>query len=343
MRRVELAAGQSITEPGLYYMNVGTGKLEGWLMPPFDPQRPVRWLQTTADHRWLTFAYDQERISVTPGPNRFLLQPRVWQTAGGATFTLVDGEMELISTFVIDPGTPGSVDFLFSDDGARLAAADSSPGGGLFLRVAGGSDPHWLAGGAGVVVETSPGRQLLSRTGELALLPDAPKPSWRPNQWYLPSPDRPDLFLTGTKVIDRSGPLIQAAQIAEGAHARAISAGWGPASREVQILFTPPLGKGFELEPWIHFLPSLQRPPFPDKHPLEVRDPLGECLNLRAEPPREARSLRCLPTGTRLSIAVKPNQYVRTSWNEQIPLVGGRDGGGRAGLGGHQHRKHCVR
>ncbi|MFZ5815936.1 MAG: hypothetical protein ACOY93_11605 [Bacillota bacterium] len=53
-----------------------------------------------------------------------------------------------------------------------------------------------------------------------------------------------------------------------------------------------PLVKGFEREPWTNFLPGLQRPPFPEKHPLEVQDPRGECLNLREEPTLKGRIAR---------------------------------------------------
>jgi|GEM_PF-5556535 len=433
MRRVELAAGQSITEPGLYYMDVATGKLEGWLMPPWDQHKQMRWAQTTPDHGWITFGmagqgylirrsdgqvfrYDSERLWVTPGPGVFLVQQPYWSGTARGKMALVDGEMKLVSTFALDPGMPGNVQFLFSPNGKTLAAAEGSDGGGLslvdvatgrvtklagpwgdgsvrfltlpalgefvvihgnyqqpmwlerynwqgglvgrkqvtgweasispdgrmlavtqsmghdgqatmmqewgsekpLLRVAGGLGPAWLAGGTELVVETSRGWQLVSKTGDMRPVPLAGPAQWRPFEWYLPSSDRPDLFLTGAKVVDRSGRTVHSTQLAAGAQARLLSGGWGPSSREVQLVVIPPLHKGFEREPSSHFLPRVQRPPFPDKYPLKVEDPKGECLNLRAEPSITGRVIRCLPTGSRLALVVSPEGDLSSNWVDQM-------------------------
>lgn len=435
VRRVELAAGQSISAPGLYYMDVATGNIEGWLMPPFDQKRAMRWMQTTPDHRWIifeldgqgylirrsdakAFSYDPERIGVTPGHDVFLLQPAVWRAGGeSGRFTLVDGDMQLISALAADPGVPGNVQLLFSPDGKKLAVAEGSGRGGLslvevatgtvvkvagawddsiirfvtlpalgefavihhdyleplwverynwqgefvgrkqvegwdvaisnngrmlavtqsmglygeavilhdwekdkpLLRVAGGIRPAWQASGSELVVDTSRGWQLVSRNGDIRIAPEAGAPRWHPFEWYQPSPDRPDLFLTGMKVVDRSGRVVQATQIPEGAQARALSAGWGPASREVHMVVIPPLGKGSEIGPWGYFLPRVQQPPFPERHPLQVQgSPGGECLDLRAAPSLQGRIVRCMPAGTHLAMRLTPEGNTSTTYEDQM-------------------------
>lgn len=143
MRRTDLAPGQAITEPGLYFMDVATGRIEGWTMPPFDSTRAMRWMQTTSDQRWITFgmdgrgylirrsdgrafSYNSEHVTLIPGPGVCL----VWRQGENHTFALVNADMQLLSTFTVEPG---DLQFLFSPDGQKLALARGSGGGGASL------------------------------------------------------------------------------------------------------------------------------------------------------------------------------------------------------------------
>ncbi len=411
MRPVELASGQAIQEPGLYYMDVATGRLEGWPFPASDTlDTQMGWAETAPDHQWgifqmekvgylvrrtdgATFRFDAERFWVMPGPGRFLLAPRAWGEGQIPTYAILDHELKLLSTFSL-PGARGHERFLFSPDGNQLAAAlpakglaridvatgqaipvtsargdggqlshhpdgfllhtyatdqprrlqwfdwegrlqgeregdldlAFSPDGRLIasvqsmgdygpavvvqevgsekplFRVAGATDPRWVANGTELIVSTRMGWQVVSTSGEMQPAPQAGEPEWHIFDWYLPAPENPDLFLTDTRVVDRTGRIVQATQLADGIPADVAGAGWGPTATEVHIVAAFRGGKGWEIGPAEEFLPGVQRPPFPEEYPLQVQDHQGQCLNLREEASKGARIIRCLPTGTRLAM-----------------------------------------
>jgi len=408
MRKVEMPAGQAMTEPGLYYMDLATGELEAWLTPPQDPAWPMGPMETTPDHRWLTmfwgsdaylirrsdgqaFRYNQEQHTVTVGPNLFLFAHRSDQEKN--TYIIMDDEMQQVSTFTLDRPTSGSERFLFSPDGKGLAvthdqsltlidvatgsitqtlklqgdpatltalpdlgemvvttasynepmhiyrinwqgqllgeqqvngyAAAFSRDGKLLataqymgdigaatvvqewgsetplFRVAGSLGFNWLPNATGLITDTRLGWQLVTMTGEMGPVPGG-EPGWKWFKWYRPSPTDPDLFLTDTRVLNRAGAVVQAASVPANSPASVTGAGWSTSGDEVHFAVTYPLGRGFDIGMWTMFLPRLQRWPFPETYPLEVRDPKGECLNLRETHAANGTVIRCLPTGTRM-------------------------------------------
>ncbi len=411
IQRVELPAGQAIEQPGLYYMDVATGKLEGWLPPTPDPRRPMARMDTTPDHRWLTysqqdhaylirradgqaFRYNPGEVWVVPGPGLLLVGPTHGQPR---SYAIVNDEMKLLSTFSLPTAPRGTSQFLFSPDGTRLAAAlegglsivdvatgeattlaplqgdwpvptnlpqlgefvvragtqikrfdwegkptgemeletwhvQISPDGRLLsyaqsmgrygqaivvqewgsetplFRIAGALGSTWTADSSALITDTRLGWQMVSTTGNMRTPPEAGDAHWHAFQWYRPSPDNPDLFLTATRVINRAGQTVQATAIKDPTQALVATAGWGPTAAEVHIVVTSPIGKDWDQDLSANFLPAVQRPPFEETYPLQVRDPKGECLNLREEPSTSGPVIRCLPTRTRFSATMAQNE-----------------------------------
>lgn len=171
------------------------------------------------------------------------------------------------------------------------------------FRVAGGLGARWLADSSEVLVQTSQGYRLVSATGALTPAPPSPgSDSYQPFVWLFPSPDDANLFLTSATVIERNGQKRREATLAEGEHLRIEQVYWGPTSASYHFMVMPPLGKGWEPDIWYWLIPKVQRPPYPEQYPLQVEDPEGECLNLRAEASSASKIIRCLPTGTRLAL-----------------------------------------
>lgn len=171
------------------------------------------------------------------------------------------------------------------------------------FRVAGGNSPAWLADSEQFLVYSTLGYQLVSATGSMKPAPPtAAPPSPRSKMWLRPSPDNPDLIVTGPAIIDHTGRTRQELRLGGSKPLFVAHSDWGPASGEVSLTVLRSVGAGWEpVNDWI--TPKIQRPPFPDKYPLAVADPKGECLNLRSTPAQTSKVIRCLPNGTRLAVA----------------------------------------
>lgn len=173
------------------------------------------------------------------------------------------------------------------------------------FRVAGGWVPRWVAGSTDLLVATSRGYRLVTADGRLQPAPlaaPAPDMVFNPFLWLTSSPDNPDRFLTRSAVVDRAGRIIREIPL-KSEQLRVGQSTWGPTAASVQFLVTPTAGKGWDAGLSEYLAPKVQRPPYPDKFPLQVEDPKGECLNLRAEEGPSGRLIRCLPTGTKLALA----------------------------------------
>jgi hypothetical protein len=177
------------------------------------------------------------------------------------------------------------------------------------FRITGGLWPAWLAGSREMAFHSSEGYKLASTAGEmLAGPPTASGAIFNPFVRLSPAPDDAELFLTNSgystslSVIDRAGRTRRVVSL-PGDQLRLGAEGWGPSASGFHFTVYVLGGKGYEGEVWNYIPPKIQRPPFADKLPLQVEDPKGECLNLRAEPAVDGKVMRCLPVGTRLDLA----------------------------------------
>lgn len=173
------------------------------------------------------------------------------------------------------------------------------------LRVAGGRWSQWVANSREVLISTSRGYKLLSLDG---ILKDASQltgeKQFNPFLWLQPSPIDSDLFLLSSgKVVSRSGQARWEALLPKESPFRIGGVNWGPGSGKLHFVVYSPGGKGWEGEVWAFLEPRVQRAPFPEPYQLQVADPKGECLNLRADATVGGKVIRCLPNGTRLAEA----------------------------------------
>lgn len=186
------------------------------------------------------------------------------------------------------------------------------------FRVAGGSGAKWVAGTADFLVSTYQGFRLISGAGGMQpspLKPDGER-VFNPFNWLTPSPDNPDRFLSRGLVLDRSGGTLRELRV-EGQGMRVLRSEWGPTAVTAYFFVGPVAGKGWDTDHTAYIAPKVQRPPYPDKFPLQVEDAKGECLNLRTEASASATLIRCLPTGTRLDLAGAGTNQWLLKWNEQ--------------------------
>jgi hypothetical protein len=190
--------------------------------------------------------------------------------------------------------------------GQALAIHDWSADRPRF-RVAGGHGAQWLADSRAVLTGTFRGYRLVSAAGEMVIGPGTWGDTFRPFDSLIPSPDDANLFLAAGVVIDRQGQTRQQALITDAKNLRITQASWGPTARSIHFTVQPNFGKGYDADFSFYIGPNVQRPPYPEQFPLQVEDAKGECLNLRAEAAEGAKVVRCLPTGTRLSVPVQEN------------------------------------
>jgi hypothetical protein len=138
LRRVELADGQAPRELGLYFVDVGTGTAEGWLVPLGPNNWPSFFLTASEDERWLmvtdqeqgylvrrsdgaAFHFDPRPLILTVGPGVFLAWPRNGTAGDGSKCALLDEQMKLISTFSLHGGCADDYQTIFSPDGKFVA------------------------------------------------------------------------------------------------------------------------------------------------------------------------------------------------------------------------------
>ncbi|HWI51654.1 MAG TPA: SH3 domain-containing protein [Symbiobacteriaceae bacterium] len=150
LRRVDLADGQAPQHPGLYFMDVATGKLEGWLAPPGPNNWPAFSLTASEDERWIVasgqeqgylirrsdgaaFRYDPTRLILTAGPGVFLARPMNWAPGDGSKCALLDEHVKVVSTFALQDGCFRDHKVLFSPDGKFLAVTGLADGPAVSL------------------------------------------------------------------------------------------------------------------------------------------------------------------------------------------------------------------
>jgi len=117
-----------------------------------------------------------------------------------------------------------------------------------------------------------------------------------------PSPDDPQRLLFGLNVTDLDGEVIQRVDVPDRDDWLIWDAAWGADGGEVFVRIVERVGKG-NLSSDMPLPIQVQKPPFSDPYLLEVRDPQGECVNLREANRRDSPVIRCLPNGTKLAVA----------------------------------------
>lgn len=260
-----------------------------------------------------------DRITLRPGSGELVLE--VWLTDPKEPGRSLGNLVRIYSwegTLLTERRIPGFI-AAFSPDGKLVSynAIMGRLGQALVVeewgaqqprfRVAGGFGAQWLADSSGLLLSTFRGMKLASATGTLQAAPGRTDDSFYPFGWLLVSPNDANLFLTSATVIDRNGQPRREALLAEGKDLRIAQASWGPTAHSYHFTVMPPLGKGWDAEFWFWIGPAVQRPPYPEEYPLQVKDAAGECLNLRAEGAETAKVVRCLPTGTKLALILQEN------------------------------------
>lgn len=204
---------------------------------------------------------------------------------------------------------------VFSPDGRWLAWSQSISGffstvtveeagsGKPVYRIVGAQSPNWLADSKRLLVHSDHGYRLAS-AGELA---DGPKEDFPRHAFTMesmrPAPHDPDLFALGATVLNSAGRVRQTVPFVENEEQLWMihGASWSRSGQEIAFSVALPGGKDWNNGPVFPLSPAVQTPPFDDTYLLQVRDPAGECLNLRAEASTQSRVIQCLPNGTKLA------------------------------------------
>lgn len=139
LRRAELDANQPLESPGVYFMDVATGKLDAWRTPLETPQAgPTFSLWPSPDERWIAavrkdegylirrsdgvaFRYNSQRLYLTAGPGVILAIPKQPTAGDGSKCALLDEQMRLIATFALRDRCTTESQVVFSPDGKMLA------------------------------------------------------------------------------------------------------------------------------------------------------------------------------------------------------------------------------
>ncbi|HYF81212.1 MAG TPA: hypothetical protein VD973_29200 [Symbiobacteriaceae bacterium] len=200
------------------------------------------------------------------------------------------------------------------------------------FRVAGGLATQWLADGSSVLMNTFRGYRLVSAAGKMTVAPGADGETFRPFDSLIPAPDNADRFLYAGVVLDRSGKTVREVRPADAKDLRIRSAIWGTTAASFHFLALPNYGKGWDADFWFYITPKVQRLPYPDKYPLQVEDPAGECLNLRTQGAEGAKVVRCLPTGTKLALTLQENGEPEVRYEGQWAWLGVKTEQGEQGF-----------
>ncbi|MGE5675578.1 MAG: SH3 domain-containing protein, partial [Mycobacterium leprae] len=184
------------------------------------------------------------------------------------------------------------------------------------FRLTGGLYPQWRADSKAILLESSQGYQLLTTDGTLSPAPPNPgNGRYNPFITFHPSPDDANLYILESAVIDQTGRTVHSMKTAD-QNLRIVQPRWGATAKVLSFIAMIPGGKGYEGDLWNWIMPRVQKAPFPAKQALQVADPAGECLNLRAEAGKSGKLIRCLPTGTRLELPEAKDYWSLWAWKE---------------------------
>lgn len=170
------------------------------------------------------------------------------------------------------------------------------------FRVTWSSPGKWLSDSSGLLLRSDDEELIVSAQGELTRAPVMPASKHPVFGGYLrPSPVDSDQFTAGLAVVDRTGKVLREIKLPDRTDLVLWGADWSTDGTELRFAISWPTGKG-NLGGGGWRLPSrVEVPPFNNADFLQVKDPRGECLNLRATP-ESAKALRCLPSGTKLAV-----------------------------------------
>jgi hypothetical protein len=177
---------------------------------------------------------------------------------------------------------------------------------------------EWLADGSALLLGTGDGDMFVSLAGVLAKAPRMPTTTTYAHMSSLrPSPTNPDQFAAGMALIDRTGKVLKEIKLPKGDWLIQ-GTSWTENGKELLFSIYPMEGKDGDYGDSFHLPPKVERPPFKERFLLQVKDPAGECLNLRETDSIAGRLVRCLPNGTKLA----PGDLFQAPMKLNQPIIG---------------------
>ncbi|MDF2630983.1 MAG: hypothetical protein K0R39_4814 [Symbiobacteriaceae bacterium] len=271
----------------VYLMELSTGKLTETAAAP-----QGGWLFSMPDGKAFFVGYQP-----APGDRTVLLHRFAWDGRKLGEFSV--------------PGT----NCAFTRDGMRVACTGGAwPGqvqvsdvetGVPLYRVLGAMGGAWTADGAQLVVglEGKPEYRMVTADGKVATT--AVTKMGAAENPPVPSPAALGTFALRGMVIDGEAKALFTAPVDTAKWQLSWVAPWGKGGAEFRYLVRTPITIDSTHRGW-PFEPVVQMAPFSAEVGLEVKAAGGDCLNLRAAAGKEAKVIRCMPSGTKLQPAGAP-------------------------------------
>lgn len=150
LKRIQLKAGEAITSPGYYFMDIASGQLEGWQDANVAPNAPNS-VTATADHRWMisqfsatTYLADREsgmvyqwkgsdlRLVTTSSGLLLFEETKEQKTTGW--FRITDTKLKTVSRFIMPSGATEIAGAVFApDDKAVVISRNNWPEQPVYL------------------------------------------------------------------------------------------------------------------------------------------------------------------------------------------------------------------
>jgi hypothetical protein len=179
IKRIQLKAGEAITSPGYYFMDVPSGQVEGWQDTSADPKAPNS-VTVTADHRWVfsqsatTYLASRESGTVyqwpsanlrlvTAGSGLLLFEEMINENKSSGWFRITDAKLKSVVRFSLPPGAAEIAGAVFAPDGKTVVISRSNwPQQPVYLvdmatgKVTGLKAPSEIKGGTPIGVRLYP-------------------------------------------------------------------------------------------------------------------------------------------------------------------------------------------
>lgn len=134
LERHTYATTQEIPGPGLYYVDVASGKVEGWRIKAA-PELRVGW---SADNQWViadnglkvvwvkrstgaSYGWDRQQLQLLAGERGLFLFQRRHSDKGTNTFIVANADFQVVKTLTLDSAQDAGLDARFAPDGKTLA------------------------------------------------------------------------------------------------------------------------------------------------------------------------------------------------------------------------------
>lgn len=136
-KRIHLKAGEAITSPGYYFMDVASGQVEGWQDANAQPNAP-NLVTATVDHRWVTsqssattYLADRESGTVyqwpsanlrqvTAGSGLLLFEEMINENKSSGWFRITDATLKSVVRFSLPPGAAEIAGAVVAPDGKAV-------------------------------------------------------------------------------------------------------------------------------------------------------------------------------------------------------------------------------